>query len=751
MTGEGNISGPPDLSACEREPIQIPGSIQSHGALLALADPGGGIRYASENTAGLIGYGYERLTGRPPGDVFGASARALIDRLRQTRQSQPAYMDTVDTANGRAFHLLAHYHGGHHILELEPADSDPPVSLHFLYDLMTTFMERLRPITDPTQAMALAAREIRRATAFDRVLIYRFDDNWNGHVLAEDRDPDMPSYDDLWFPASDIPRQARELYRLNRVRLVADASAAPSSLLADPITGGNPLDLTYASLRSISPAHCEYLRNMGVRASMSASILRRDRRLWGLISCHHRTPRRAGYQVRAACDFLAQALSVHLEALEQHEELTGRIRLKSATTDLLAEMAKEEKFIDGLRKNGSRLLQFVPAPGAAVIYEGTSTLIGETPSEEVIARLVDELLVRGREGVFHTECLREKFPHLDAFRNCPPGVLAVSLSELHRSYVIWFRPEVITTVRWGGDPRKPAEPEPGGQGMRIDPRKSFEAWKETVRGRSRRWSAAEVEAAHDLRSAILTIVLRRAEELADLSEELQRSNRELEAFSYSVSHDLRAPFRHIVGYAQLLRDSNAGRLDSRDQRYLEKIADSAQFAGTLVDNLLHFSQIGRTALRMRRVETNLLVEEVRRDAVIHLDSRRIIWRIEPMPNVLADPILLRLVWQNLMENALKYTRTREETRIEIGAEVREKETHFFIRDNGVGFDNAYRDKLFGIFQRLHRMEDYEGTGIGLANVRRIVARHGGRTWAEGEIDRGATFWFSLPNRGELDQ
>ncbi|MBL8209375.1 MAG: GAF domain-containing protein [Bryobacterales bacterium] len=750
MTGEGNISGLPDLTACEREPIHIPGSVQSHGALLALMDPAGPIRYASQNAAALIGYAQTRLTGVLLRDLFPeAAARRLIEQLGSIRQPQPTFIDTLYTASGRHFHLLAHFHDGHHILELEPAESEPPVSLHLLYDLMTTFMERLRPISDPAEAMDLSAREIRRITSFDRVLIYRFDHDWNGHVLAEDGHPDMASYNDLWFPASDIPRQARELYRLNRVRLVVNAGEAPAALLAHTATAGQPLDLTYASLRSLSPVHCEYLRNMGVCSSMSVSILSRERQLWGLITLHHRTPRRVSYQVRAACDFVAQSLSIHLDALEQRQELTERIRVKSLTTGLLAHMAKEERFIDGLRHNGSQLLQLVAASGAAVFFEGTSTLIGETPSEEVIGLLVDQLLVHGREGIFHTERLQEKFPHLDEFRNCPPGVLATSLSEVHRSYVLWFRPEVITTVKWGGDPRKPAEPD--ARGMRIHPRKSFDAWKETVRGRSRPWLAAEIEAAQDLRSAILTIVLRKAEEMAEMSEELQRSNRELEAFSYSVSHDLRAPFRHIVGYAQLLRESNAGRLDDRDQRYLEKIADSAQFAGTLVDNLLHFSQIGRTALRMRAVDMNLLVEEVRRDAVINLDSRQIEWRIAPMPNVFADPILLRLVWQNLVENALKYTRARDFTHIEIGADLREKETHFFIKDNGVGFDNAYRDKLFGIFQRLHRMEDYEGTGIGLANVRRIIARHGGRTWAEGEIDRGAIFWFSLPNRGELEK
>jgi light-regulated signal transduction histidine kinase (bacteriophytochrome) len=252
------------------------------------------------------------------------------------------------------------------------------------------------------------------------------------------------------------------------------------------------------------------------------------------------------------------------------------------------------------------------------------------------------------------------------------------------------------------------------------------------------------DGARDLRNAIVGIVLRKAEEMADLAAELERSNKELESFSYSVSHDLRAPFRHIVGFAELLRES-AGGLDDTQRRYVDTIIESAFSAGRLVDDLLSFSQMGRASLLPIAVEVNRLVQDVRRTLAPDTEGRAIDWRISDLGTAHADPVMLRLVFQNLLSNAIKYTRSRQPAVIEIGAERRPGEVMFFVRDNGVGFDMAYVGKLFGVFQRLHRVEDYEGTGIGLANVRRIVERHGGRAWAEGTLDKGATFYFSLPD------
>ena len=740
-----------DLTTCEREPIHVPGSIQPHGILLAIEEASWRVLQVSSNAAELFGRELSSVLNAPLSSLFGTDqSELLIAGFRNPLiESNPHYLCTIALA-GRSgtvnsYHAIAHRYCGSLVLELETAAAAEPVSFQNLYPLVASFLSRLQESRTIVELTQLAAEETRRITGFDRVLVYRFDPEWHGHVIAESRSEELCSYLDLWFPASDIPAQARELYRLNRLRLIVDVAyrSVPLVPQLDPRTGAS-LDLSYAALRSVSPVHIEYLKNMGIGASMSISLLR-DGKLWGLLSLHHKTARLVPFEVRLACDFLGQALSTQLAARESQKEYEHRLHLKSISNRLLGFMAQEENFICGLTNHPDELLALGDAAGAAILFEGRCTVVGHGPSDEDVWRLADWLTAQGQEEVFETDCLPALIPEGETFLANASGVLAISISKLYHSYVLWFRPEVVQTVKWGGDPRKPVEVEGNGS-LRLHPRKSFELWKETVRGRSLPWRLSEVESVTELRNAIIGVVLRKAEELAALSAELQRSNKELEAFSYSVSHDLRAPFRHIGGYTELLRDHLAPVMDETGGRFLSTIEKAAESAGTLVDNLLNFARIGRAQLHLVTVDMTRLVDEVRRELATEEEGRSVAWSIGPLPTVLVDPVLIRLVWQNLFSNALKYTRGREQACITVSCENHERENVFSVRDNGIGFKQQYVGKLFGVFQRLHAQEEFEGTGIGLANVRRAVGKHGGRTWAEGELGRGASFYFSIPLR-----
>jgi light-regulated signal transduction histidine kinase (bacteriophytochrome) len=750
----------PDLTACDREAIHIVGSVQPHGVLLALHGPDLRIVQASKNAENAFGGPVGILFGRSLSDAVPQVAATLgpdlarrADRGGEGEGAVFLRAVTLDTPAGqRGFEAAAHRSDDLIVLELEEAapGQDGTENLDSLYPRLRAFVQALQEGTTVEALCGQAAAEVRQITGFDRVLVYRFDPGWSGTVVAEDRNDVLPSYLGLRFPASDIPAQARELYRSNRLRIIPDAGYAPVPIEPALSPSGRPLDLSQSVLRSVSPVHIEYMRNMGTMASMSVSILL-EGKLWGLISCHNRTPRRVPLQVRNACDLLTRMFALQLAARERASEAEHRMRLGAIQSRLLAHMAVEDRFADGLLKNPDDVLSLADASGAAFVTGEECRLLGATPSEGQVRRLHEWLATRhAGEDVFATDALPEVFPGAEAFGGTASGLLAISISRRYASHVLWFRPEVVQTVRWGGDPTKPATPDPAGGPARLHPRRSFEIWKETVRGRSRPWSRVEVDAAADLRNAVLGIVLRRAEELAALSEELQRSNKELEAFSYSVSHDLRAPFRHIVGYSELLRTQEGDRLTDKGRRYVETIMESAYAAGTLVDSLLSFSQMGRNSLNPITIDMNGLVEEVRRRAMRDVGSgRRIEWRVQTLPKAYADPVMLRLVVENLLSNAVKYTRGRPEAVIEVGSGRDgdgDGENVYYVRDNGVGFDMAYVNKLFGVFQRLHRAEEFEGTGIGLANVRRIVERHGGRTWAEAELDRGATFFFTLPTR-----
>ncbi|WP_422928765.1 ATP-binding protein [Singulisphaera sp. PoT] len=740
-----------DLSSCDREPIQIPGSIQPFGILLTFNPSDWTVAQASDNCTDAFGKPVDAVIGSTLADLFGAEKGAALRGWLQNPalERNPqffGFLHLKGDTDGRMHSVVAHRSEGVVIVELEDASDGEPATQPILNPLIRNFVATMERAATSDELNQLAVVEFRRITDFDRVLIYRFDEDGNGTVVAEARNGEtFPSLLGHRFPASDIPSQAREVYRLNRSRLIADATYKPVPIVPsrNPVSG-RPLDLTYAALRSVSPVHVEYMRNMKTAASMSFSLLQ-DGKLWGLISCHHASPRVIPYGVRATGEFLSQVFSLQLEAKQRYADIESRIRLKSIEAKLLAFMAKEEDFLSGLVAHPTELLSFASANGAALVVDGRCTTLGEAPDEQKIAQIVKWLSEKVKRDIYHTDSLSADFPPAESVKDVACGLLALSISKVHRSYILWFRPEIVRTVNWGGDPRKPFSD----ADARIHPRKSFEIWKETVRNRALPWDLNQIETAEEFRNAIVGIVLRRAEELAELSAELKRSNRELEAFSYSVSHDLRAPFRHIVGYSELLREEND--LSESGKRYVDTIIESAQYAGTLVDNLLSFSQMGRTAINPVTVNMTQLFRESIRDVMTEAAGRAVSWDLQDLPAAWCDPGVMHLAVRNLLSNAIKYTRNRAEAKIEIGSLEHDDEYVYFVRDNGTGFDMKYVGKLFGVFQRLHRMEDFEGTGIGLANVRRIVERHGGRAWAEGVLDAGATFYFSLPKVSEAKE
>lgn len=731
---------PDALADCANEPIHIPGSIQEHGFLFAVEEPDLRIVQASANVLEYLGIAVEEVLGRTLGELLpDRDLPAMLGALTQEEQNPIYQGDVTLGSRQQTFALFMHRFGGVLIVEFE-APVDSRLGLNTLYPMVRVFIEQLHQAETVDAIATLAVREAKRISGFDHTMIYRFDDDGHGQVLAEECAPGVPTYLGLRFPASDIPAQARHLYLANRIRVIGNACYQPSPLQPpiNPSTG-QPLDLSFAQLRSVSPVHLQYMRNMGTLASMSISIVVGDR-LWGLVLCHDRQPQRVSFQTRTACELFGRVLSLQIDAAETHAESDRRLALRQSMVQMLSAMADRDSVCQGLRELPQVYLDFARAQGAAIISSDGTELIGQVPPREVVDSLVEWLSVNVKDH-YVTDNVAKDIAELPELAGYAAGVLAVPISELHSHYLIWFRSELVQVVNWAGRPTK----QEGSDG-RLSPRQSFALWQETVRGLSLPWSPLELESAIELRNAVRGIVLRKAEEMAELAEELQRSNKELAAFSYSVSHDLRAPLRHIAGYAELLGDIEGGKLSDRGRRFLENIGSSARFAGSLVDNLLSFSQMGRAAIRYSDVNLTALVEAIREEMAPDYEERQVEWHIGPLPVVIADAAFVHLALRNLLANAIKYSRYEDPAVIEIGTLPSDSEDIVFVRDNGVGFNMDYVGKLFGVFQRLHHADEFEGVGIGLASVRRIIERHDGRVWAEGAIGEGATFYFALPKQ-----
>ncbi len=731
------------IDRCGEEPIHIPGSIQPHGFLLVLKEPQLEVIQASENVAQWLGVDASCLLGRSLTDLIGDCGFTENLTALATDDHNPLHLSDIsfrlpECVNCGPFALLAHRYDGQLLVEFETAGSASK-AYDTLYPLMRTFVVQLQEAQALELICELAVREVKRITGFGRVKAYRFDAQGNGLVLAERADEGYPRYLGLCFPAADIPPQARQLYCDNLVRVIPDANYQPSPLVPtlNPLSG-RPLDLRFASLRSVSPIHLQYMRNMGTLASMSISIVIQGR-LWGMISCHDAAPRAVSYQTRTACELLGRILSLQIEAKEAAALAQRKLELRRQIVELLSAMADRDSVIEGFRMLPSVVLDFASASGAAIVTGELQETVGETPPPALLSRLTSWLSQQHDRLVFSSDCIGRDVLAIPELAEHFAGVMAVSISRLHPHYLLWFRREQVKTVNWAGHADKQTD-----SLGRLSPRHSFASWQETLRGYAEPWPDVVLEGALELRTAVLGIVLRKAEEMAQLAGELRESNKELESFSYSVSHDLRAPLRHIAGYAELLGELEGSKLSDRGLRFLDNIGDAARFAGTLVDNLLSFSQMGRAALRLSDVNLHALVESIRQEMAPDCEGRQIEWRVEPMPVVIADAAFIHMALRNLISNAIKYSRKREQAVIEIGAEERPEEIIVYVRDNGVGFNMQYANKLFGVFQRLHRMEEFEGTGIGLASVRRIIERHDGQVWANGEVNQGATFFFSLP-------
>ena len=497
--------------ACEDEPIRIPGSIQRHGFLLLLDEPAKLVVGASENVEEMLGVPWKLILGSPVETIL---EREVLSALRAPGLDQePAgtvtYLGSFPVRH-ELYSVVTHRTGSRRALEFERIDR--LVRPELMNVVITNFVGQLSKLKTEEELCRAITRQVLDLTGVNRVLLYCFNDAGHGTVLAEESDGTLPSYLGLRFPEGDIPRQARELYLLNTVRMIPDSSYVPSPLHVLSSEAGTPVDLSMALLRSVSPIHLEYMRNMGTAASMSISIVC-EGRLWGLISCHHATPRSVPYLVRSACDLLTKLVGTLLTGLRTTDRLVKMVHFHAVQRRILTQMAAENDYVAAMQAQMTSMAEVTDAAGVALIVDGVCELTGETPAMADVLRLAEWMNREPEMELYSSRELGLEVEWAQAIQEVASGMLAIRISTVKQSYVIWFRPELVRAVSWAGEPVKETQAERG-----LEPRTSFEAWKVLVRGQSEAWSEMEIESAREFRAAVMTISLKRAEEAAELSE-----------------------------------------------------------------------------------------------------------------------------------------------------------------------------------------------------------------------------------------
>jgi chemotaxis family two-component system sensor kinase Cph1 len=698
-----------DLTACDREPIHIPGSIQPHGAML-VADPASLlITHGAGDIEGLLGV--EAWLGQGLAALIGAELAAKASGLLEAPLGG-GYVGKLATALGVVFDVNVHTAPDAVIVELEPQSQAPPSSANLLVglDRAAGTFERATTLAALCERGAV---EFRALTGFDRVMIYRFLDDGAGAVLAEDRRPDLHSFLNHRFPGSDIPRQARALYVRNLVRVTPDVSYVPAPL-RPAWTGDQPLDMSDCVLRSVSPIHLQYLKNMGVAASASVSIVK-DGVLWGLIACHHETPRTLPFDIRVACRALAGGFARQIKAKEEAEGYRERLRLRGFEDDIVALLSREGGLEDALSDHLDEVRLALLGDGVAVLRGGALVKSGSCPSDPEIRDLADWLVGKSAEAVFATERLSEVYPRGEAFAAVASGALGVTLSSEDRWLLIWFRAEEVEVVNWAGNPHKDTQTGPDEV---LTPRASFEAWREAVHGRSRRWTLPEIEAAGRMRAAIFEV--RQSRRLRDLNRALTETVAEKDLLIQQkqfllgeVNHRVQNSLQLVSSFLALQARASS---DTDFQAAIEE-ARSRITAVSLVHRRLY------RADQIEIVDAARYIEELCGDMVGAMGedwSQQFTLDLAPIMIPTERAVILGLVLTELVINANKYAYDGAPGPIEILLVEDRARLRLAVADRGKGM--AVARKGFGsrmmaaMVSQLAGDLDYEDNKPGLRAV-----------------------------------
>ncbi|THH36351.1 ATP-binding protein [Neolewinella litorea] len=741
-----------NLENCDEEPIRYIQSIQAHACLVAVELDTLTVRFASENTMQHMGKSWKSILDRPIQEVFSFEVTAQIP-VGLNRE------DGFETLNPiQAFftigservlkNVIINRSDDYLLIEVEAASQFLHASRY--QQLLSRAITKIQRLREYDNLFTETAAVLRQVTGYDRVMIYKFDEEYNGEVIAEARREGLEPFEGLRYPHTDIPKQARELYLKNRVRLISDTSTPSSPLRRSDNVGDHYLDLTAAGSRGVSPVHVEYLGYLNVNNSLSVAIVQ-EGKLWGLFAMHHYSPRFVDVSIRNMLLFVGQIFSGHLSL-----QMANRYRQESLNRNLarlaIGEMiTKTRDIFEGLTAGTHNVLNmFQGTSGAAIQFDGRYQQFRSAPPQEKINDLI--ALVRENNGpennlIFHHDRAGKTYPDLQQYSDSAAGIMIIFLNAEFTDWVAWFRPGISHTITWAGKPEK--EMVDSGDGVRrLGPRKSFQRYVETVDGCSAPWTKEEIDLALSLRITIINSLMQRYSEVKQVNDQLRKALEDLETFSYTVSHDLRAPLRAINGYTEILAEDYGQHLDDDARLIIQKIHSGVEQMNNFITDILELSRVGSGGMQLDEVAPAPLAAEVISELQgVYPNAERVAVNIQRnLPVVRADKRLMRQLYLNLISNAFKYLEPDASGKLALSIGARPasegEPTTYYVTNTGPAIPEEYTRTIFEMFSRLSSQTKAEGTGVGLAIVDRIVQRHNGKVWVTND-HLGVTFNFFL--------
>lgn len=722
---------------CEDEPIQFCGRVQEFGFLL-VADKSHQIIALSENCARWFAEDHTTLMRYSLEDILHTHLRSIKeevessiaglagDSLKDRFVHELSIQDT-------AFYLTVYTHDERIYLEFEQKHQSHVPSFISLY----AYSQELEKATDVWQALCQCIAEV---IGFDRVMTYKFKEDKSGHVIAEKVRDGLESYLHLHYPEFDIPQQARALYLKHLARLTSDIHGPTFPIHS---RGGN-VDLSHSSVRALSPIHLQYLENAGAQASISFSIIMHGK-LWGLVTCQHQTGRAVDLSQRHLCVFLAQYAVNRYLSLQKETDLHLGKRIREFELALKEKLIIKNDILPVLSSFAQQLSSFAASDGLAIRHKDATFTFGVAPDVQAVQRIHTFINNHWNKSLYKKEdFVLQHGEELDLGEVKFAGLVKIDIDSGKEFSLMWFRKEQLDERVWAGKPEKVITYDSESQRYIPSPRTSFDAWKQLVKGTAAAWEEADLYFMKRIRQLIRESLLRKSEEIYSLNQELILLNNALDTYSYTVSHDLKNPLSVIKLSVQMLQMKRV-----LSPEMLAKLATNMKDASELMEGMLNkiyeFSKVKEFRYQPNLISTDQIIVQIIDHCKTRYATPECEVRLGQLMPVMGEKTLIYQLFLNIISNAIKYSSKRDKAMISVHSEMNGSKIRYTVADNGIGIASNELNSVYDIFKRMSNSGDYEGSGVGLSIVKRIVDRLGVAISVESELGVGTRFHLDFPN------